>query len=104
VTEVTIDVTVGDIVSGTRHSHAACPIALASGRALGRTDISVGRAWMAAGMYRIDLPQVARDFIHEFDMGGEVEPVTFTVTIPHVTTAAGFITPDDVKVLEGVNA
>lgn len=80
--QLTIDVTAEDIRLGSPQHSCKCPIARAFKRATGET-VQVGNGSVSkqtkSGYLRTHLPWEARQFITLFDVGREVEPITFEV-------------------------
>ncbi len=80
---VTVEVTEQDIAEGKPCECRACPLALAFGRALGRSDAVVD-AWGAyvntVGLAKYRMPESAFDFMRTFDDMRSVSPGSFIFT------------------------
>ena len=79
-----IVVTAEDIKKGAKKNKCLCPVALAIRRATGRAVAVLPMvAWIKhywpTQMISYPLPQVAQDFILNFDEGEDVEPFEFEV-------------------------
>ena len=88
---IRIQVTENDIDSGAQDSPTDCPIARALRRACPNSQfVYVGDDFASlnripcelSNCKQIDLPEVAREFVRQFDKGGDVEPISFEMQIP----------------------
>jgi len=78
--EIRISVTAEDINNGVRKDCTACPIALAMVRA-GLFHPMARPRTLRWGLNKpVPTPNVAADFMDEFDHGQSVEPFEFTIT------------------------
>lgn len=75
-----ISVTEDDIKRGHRCSAGCCPVALAICRMFPTSSVSVGkRTFGVYGGPNGHLPQIAMDFIHNFDNENYVSPFEFEI-------------------------
>lgn len=74
-----INVTKNDIAKGHRHEAFHCPIALASKRvkAFKDNEPAVSRLGIAINGGAVELPEVAKQFIRDFDKKLPVKPFRF---------------------------
>jgi hypothetical protein len=78
-----IRVTKLDIARGVPGNTTSCPIARAIRRTTRRIPIVSGFFFSIPGIFRDRaMPQAARDFIHDFDTGRSVQPLTLNLPIP----------------------
>lgn len=88
--KLTVSVTQDDIQFGKKGNCDWCPIAHAVRRVVPEKyiKISVGSRWLILWSTRViickevELPQVAKTFIKDFDRGFSVSPFTFEIDIP----------------------
>lgn len=78
--KLAVEVTKRDIARGERNCGVSCPIALAMKRIgypcfVGRDEFSELRG----DKFSVELPEVAKRFMEDFDSGNVVHPVTFTI-------------------------
>jgi hypothetical protein len=79
---VTVEVTAEDIKKGNAGNCFACPIALALSRACDTSFVYVGPNKLSVKDVGFCLaPDVAREFMRDFDIGEPVKPFTFTVEL-----------------------
>lgn len=82
---ITVEVTQEDIDQGQRCSCRGCPVALALERATGISWLVDGGCiyvdWRSFQVFAVLSPEV-RAFIHRFDCGKPVQPITFTLEVP----------------------
>ena len=80
--QIKVSVTQGDIEKGT-HSCSHCPIALALARTfeVPQGDVNVASKWIVEGVGFGDLPDLACDFVRDFDNHRPVKPFYFFVTV-----------------------
>jgi len=80
---IEIDVTLDDIMRGKRADSSGCAIALAAKRVLTRVNVSGETIYgelTPEGSFKIyDLPDEAKQFISNFDVGNPVAPFKFVV-------------------------
>ena len=79
-----IEVTQQDIDLGRCRDPDRCALALAIGRALGRSaSVTYGNVWPSLASHECiaKLPLKARAFIARFDVGGQVEPFAFELEL-----------------------
>jgi len=88
---IRIQVTKKDIKAGAQDSPTDCPIARALRRAcpnfqfvyVGDDFASLNRTpCELSNCEQIDLPEVARQFVRQFDNGDDVKPIRFEMQIP----------------------
>jgi hypothetical protein len=90
--KIYVNVTQKDITHGRKGDRQSCPIARAVRRHFDPTKIEVSISsltiivWSVDGSYDIiwdvKTPDVAEEFIHNFDSGKLVSPFKFTVEVP----------------------
>ena len=81
----TIIVTQEDISNGERACNDGCPIALAMQRIWPDAHVGTEHFWPWATEFPDmpvtgDLPDVAKDFVRDYDDGNHVEPFSFTAS------------------------
>lgn len=83
--ELTVNVTDSDIANGVASDCRECPIALAIGRLLSSSIVSVGYNTISVEIkgkfYYGNLPDKATRFIFMFDKGQQVSPFTFSLAL-----------------------
>lgn len=88
--KLTVSVTQDDIQFGKKGNCDWCPVAHAVRRVVSEKyiKISVGKRWLVLWpndviiSREVELPEVAKTFIKEFDRGLPVSPFTFEIDIP----------------------
>ena len=87
---ITVEVTQDDIDQGRRRSSCECPVALAVKRATGAEWVIVGCSSVDIGDNKqpFRLPDDARQFISNYDLGFRPEPITFTLESESCVTTA----------------
>jgi hypothetical protein len=78
--EILVDITSEDISEGKPGSCGKCPIALAATRAMGR-QVTVGATTIGEffGTRYWNLPEIAMNFIADFDCDRPVKPFSFPI-------------------------
>ncbi len=79
-----IKVEQSDIDGGARCNGNHCPIALAIKRAIKSDDVCVGVIDGRIGLREILLPPAAIDFVAQFDLGKDVTPFEFEISLDGV--------------------
>jgi len=84
--KITVQLNTDDIKNGKRGSSCGCPVALAVNRAIKdvcSAQVSIGQRFAfidGSGsylMHSVDLPEIATQFIRDFDREEEVKPIIF---------------------------
>lgn len=76
-----INVTKSDIRSGVRYKYDKCPVARAIKRATGKKNIIVIPTGVLCGKKSMRLPNIAAEFISDFDAKRLVEPFSFNLKL-----------------------